>query len=292
MADPATARLDPIIRPATDADIPALDALMDGHDSVSAAPPLRPGIRAAHFRQQLRWGEILVAEIDAGIVGFGGTIDTGRAVNLADLFVDRAYLGRGIGSRLLPQLFRDRWPRTTFASDDPRAMPLYIRAGMTPLWPNVYVTADERFLPDLAPGFDSAPATADQIAAIEGEWTGVERSADHANWAERDGARPFVVRRAGNVVAIVQSRRRIRGEGRWIDRLRVAPTADPLKTAVAALRFAAVEGQEIGACIPGPNPALGALVRSGFRVVDGDTFMASEPDLVDPTRTFVDPSAP
>ena len=292
MRNPASARLDPTIRPATEDDIRAIDALMVGHDAVSSAPPLRPGIRAAHLRQQLKWGETLVAEVDTGIVGFGGTIDTGRAVNLADLFVDRAFLGRGIGSRLLPKLFRDRWPRTTFASDDPRALPLYIRSGLTPLWPNVYVTADERFLPEIAPGYDFEPATAEQIARIEGEWVGVERSADHANWADRDGARPFVVRRGGIVVAIVQARRRIRGEGRWIDRLRVAPTADPLETAVAALRFAAVPGQEIGACIPGPNPALGALVRSGFRVVDGDTFMASEPDLVDPIRTFVDPSAP
>jgi GNAT superfamily N-acetyltransferase len=292
MTDSATARLDPIIRTATDDDVPAIDTLMNGHDAVSNAPPVRPGILAAHLRQQLRWGEVLVAEIDTGIVGFGGTIDTGRAVNLADLFVDRAFLGRGIGSRLLPRLFRDRWPRTTFASDDPRAVPLYIRAGMTPLWPNVYVTADERSLPEIAPGFDFEPASGEQIAGIEGEWTGVVRSTDHANWADRDEARPFVVRRAGVVVAIVQSRRRVRGEGRWIDRLRVAPTAEPLETALAALRFAAAPGQEIGACVPGPHPALGALVRSGFRVVDGDTFLASEPDLVDPIRTFVDPSAP
>ena len=74
--------------------------------------------------------------------------------------------------------------------------------------------------------------------------------------------------------------------------MRVAPDADPLETALAAMRFAAAPGQEVGACMPGPNPALGALVSSGFRVVDGDTFMASEPDLVDPIRTFVDPEAP
>ena len=171
-------------------------------------------------------------------------------------------------------------------------MPLYIRAGMTPLWPNVYVTADERFLPEVAPGFDAEPATVEQISTIEHEWTGDDRSADHAIWGDRDGAQPFVVKRAGTVVAIVQARRRIRGEGRWIDRLRVAPTEEPLEASLAALRFAAAPGLEIGACIPGPNPALGALVRSGFRVVDGDTFMASEPDLVDPLRTFVDPGAP
>jgi acetyltransferase (GNAT) family protein len=292
MTDLASTRLDPLIRPATEDDIGGIDKLLDGHDAVSGAPPLRSGVRAAYLRLALRRGTVHVAQIAGVIVGFGTTLDTGRAVHLADLFVDREFLGRGIGGRLLPGLFGDRWPRTTFASDDPRAMPLYMRAGMSPLWPNVYVTADERFLPDVAPGYDVEPATAAQIAAIEVEWTGVDRSADHAIWADREGAQPFVVRRAGTVVAIVQARRRIRGEGRWIDRMRVAPDANPLGTALAAMRCAAAPGQEIGACIPGPNPALGALVRSGFRVVDGDTFMASEPDLVDPIRTFVDPEAP
>ena len=292
MTEPATTRLDPTIRPATDDDVAAIDSLLDGHDAVSAAPPLRPGLRAAHIRQALRRGTVHVAEVEGAVVGFGSTVDTGRALHLADLFVDREFLGRGIGSRLLPELFGDRWPRTTFASDDPRAMPLYIRAGMTPLWPNVYVTADERRLPEVAEGFDYEPATVEQVAAIEREWTGDDRSADHAMWGDRDGAQPFVVRRAGTVVAIVQARRRIRGEGRWIDRLRVAPTEDPLEASLAAMRFASAPGLEIGACIPGPSPALGVLVRSGFRVVDGDTFMASEPDLVDPLRTFVDPGAP
>lgn len=292
MSNPATARLDPLIRPATDDDVVAIDGLLDGHDAVSGAPPLRPGLRAAHLRQALRRGTVHVAQIDGAIVGFGATVDTGRALHLADLFVDRELLGRGIGGRLLPGLFANQWPRTTFASDDPRAMPLYIRVGMTPLWPNVYVTADERILPEVDPDFDSEPASAEQIAAIESEWTDVDRSADHAIWGDREGAQPFIVRRAGTVVAVVQARRRIRGEGRWIDRMRVAPHADPLETALAAMRFAAAPGQEVGACIPGPNPALGVLVRSGFRVVDGDTFMASEPGLVDPIRTFVDPGAP
>jgi GNAT superfamily N-acetyltransferase len=294
MTGPATARLDPNIRPATDDDVAAIDRLLDGHDAVSAAPPLRPGVRVAHIRQALRRGDVHVAEIDGAVVGFGSTVDTGRALHLADLFVDRGFLGRGIGSRLLPGLFGERWPRTTFASDDPRAMPLYIRTGMTPLWPNVYVTADERLLPEVASDYDAEPATAEQIAAIEADWTEVDRAADHAIWGDRDGAQPFVVRRAGTPVAIVQARRRIRGEGRWLDRLYVAPAADPLEASLAALRFAAAAapGQEIGACIPGPHPALGVLVRAGFRVVDGDTFMASEPDLVDPIRTFVDPGAP
>lgn len=285
-------RLEPLIRPATDGDVAAIDTMLVGHDAISTAPPPRPGVRAARLRQLLQRGEIFVAQLDDRVVGFGGTIDTGRAVHLTDLFIDLDFLGRGIGGRLLPALFRDRWPRTTFASDDPRAMPLYIRAGMTPYWPNVYVSADERLVPEAPSDYEAEPATAVQLAAIETDWTGVDRTADHDLWASREGARPFIVRRAGAIVAIVQARRRTRGEGHWIDRLRVAPAADPIASGLVGLRLAAEAGQEIGACVPGPHPVLGVLIGSGFRIMDRDAFMASEPDLVDPIRTFVDPSNP
>ena len=243
MARPATSQpeqLDPIIRPATDDDVGPIDTMLDGHDAVSEAPPPRPGMRAARLRQLLQRGEAHVAVIDGRVVGFGGTVDIGRAIHLTDLFVDRDFLGRGVGGRLLPPLFRDRWPRTTFSSDDPRAMPLYIRSGMTPYWPNLYVTADERVLAPIPSGFDAEPATAAQLAAIEAGWSGVDRLADYAMWNDRDGATSTVVRRAGSVVAIVQSRSRARGDGRWIDRAVVAPTADPTETAAAVMRFASV----------------------------------------------------
>ena len=102
----------------------------------------------------------------------------------------------------------------------------------------------------------------------------------------------MIVRRGPSIVAIVQSRARTRGDGRWIDRLLVAPTADIVESALAAMRLAFEPGGEIGACIPGPNPALAALVNAGVQILDQDTFMASEPALVDPIRLFVDTSAP
>jgi hypothetical protein len=33
-------------------------------------------------------------------------------------------------------------------------------------------------------------------------------------------------------------------------------------------------------------------VDAGFRIFDRDTFMASEPGLIDPERTIVDPGIP
>ena len=59
-------------------------------------------------------------------------LDTGRARMLADLFVEPGRLGTGLGRPLLSALFEDAPVRATFASSDPRALPLYVRAGMTP----------------------------------------------------------------------------------------------------------------------------------------------------------------
>ena len=59
-------------------------------------------------------------------------LDTGRARMLADLFVEPGRLGQGLGRPLLTALFEDAPVRATFASSDPRALPLYVRAGMTP----------------------------------------------------------------------------------------------------------------------------------------------------------------
>ena len=53
MTDPATTRLDPLIRPATEDDFGGIDKLLDGHDAVSGAPPLRPGLRADTFKEVL-----------------------------------------------------------------------------------------------------------------------------------------------------------------------------------------------------------------------------------------------
>ena len=69
---------------------------------------------------------------------------------------------------------------------------------------------------------------------------------------------------------------------------RFGPAATRSDRSVAALRRAA-RGGPVGACIPGPNPAVRPLLEAGFRIEDRDTFMASEPDLVDPARLLPNP---
>jgi hypothetical protein len=41
--------------------------------------------------------------------------------------------------------------------------------------------------------------------------------------------------------------------------------------------------------MPGPNPAVRPLLEAGFRIEERDTYMASEPDLVDPARLLPNP---
>ena len=43
----------------------------------------------------------------------------------------------------------------------------------------------------------------------------------------------------------------------------------------------------IGACVMGPNPALRTLlVEYGFRIADRDTYMATDPALLDPRGIY------
>jgi hypothetical protein len=72
-----------------------------------------------------------------------------------------------------------------------------------------------------------------------------------------------------------------------VNRVVVAAGADPVEVVLAVLGSES-EGRPLTTTLPGPHPALSRLLESGFRIVDTDTYMASEPDLVDPTRQIVD----
>ena len=52
---------------------------------------------------------------------------------------------------------------------------------------------------------------------------------------------------------------------------------------LAAIRRSG-RGGEVVAAIQGPSPVLRPLLDLGFRIVDRDQYMASEPDLFDPAR--------
>jgi GNAT superfamily N-acetyltransferase len=277
-----------VIRPATEADVAAMEAVMIANeDAPPGEPPYAAGPQQPYLGHLVRRGRVAVAVAGSEVVGFGAAAHTGRSTHLADLFVLPSRHGQGVGKRLLDEVLGGAWPRTTFASSDPRALPLYVRAGMIPLWTNIYVSGDPALLPPPAAGYRVDAVPFEEVVRLEREWIGAEREPEVPYWRGLADVRPIVVRAFGRVVATGMSRRRIIGVGRWINHLVAAPGEDPGPALYAGVREG-LQGTEIGgACVPGPSPLLRPLLEAGFRIRDRDTFLASDQSLLDPAREIV-----
>jgi GNAT superfamily N-acetyltransferase len=269
------------LRPATLDDLAPIRSILVAHGN--DGPVVVADIVGPYISHLIGRGRAHVAIIDDEVVGFGAAIDAGRAVHLADLFVHPERLGQGIGKALLDAVFEGAIQRTTFASDDPRALPLYVRAGMQPLWAGLYVQGPSAALPSTAANIRTESAAWDRLAALELDWTGFDRTVDHAYWGAMPDVDPFVVRDDDAVVAFGYARTRQAVRIRILDRLVIHPDAEPVGTALAALARAG-RGGPVTVCMSGPHPALRPLLEAGFRVVDRDQFMASGPAIVDPIR--------
>jgi GNAT superfamily N-acetyltransferase len=269
------------LRSATLDDLTPIRSLLAAHGN--DGPIVIADIVGPYISHLIGRGRAQVAIIDGEIVGFGAAIDAGRAVHLADLFVHPERLGQGIGKALLGAVLEGAIQRTTFASDDPRALPLYVRAGMQPLWAGLYVQGPSAALPSTAANLRTESAGWDRLAALELDWSGFDRTVDHAYWGAMADVDAFVVRVDEAVIAFGYARVRQAVRIRILDRLVMHPDAEPVGTALAALARAGRGGPVI-TCLSGPHPALRPLLEAGFRVVDRDQFMASGPAIVDPVR--------
>ena len=274
------------IRAATPDDLPSIRALLAGHSN--DGPIMFADIVGPYLRHLIAHHRALVTDEDGTLLAFGATVDAGIAVHLADLFGLSDRLGEGIGRPLLTALFAGAARRTTFASQDPRALPLYVRAWLTPWWICVYVEGVTGVLPAPPSSMDLEAAEPARLAALELAWTGADRPVDHAFWASQAAADPFVVAEDGEPVAIAYARARQASPVRVIDRLLVRPGADPVPATLAALRRAG-RGGPVQAMLQGPSPVLRAVLDLGFVVEDRDQFMASEPGILDPARVIPNP---
>ncbi|MEW6223835.1 MAG: GNAT family N-acetyltransferase [Chloroflexota bacterium] len=274
------------IRPATREDIPAIRSILAAHGN--DGPVRTVDIVGPYVTHLVVHHRAMVSQSGDELVAFGAAVDAGVAVHLADLFVRPDLLGHGIGRPLLAAVFGDATRRTTFASDDPRALPLYVRAGMAPMWATLYVEGASPVLPPAPAGMELASAEPDELAALERAWTGVDRTIDHAFWASQAEADSFLVTEHDEVVAIAHARARQVSAVRVIDRMVVRPGADPVAPTLAALGRAG-RGGAVMAAVMGPSPVLRALLDLGFQVTDRDQYMASESGLVDPARLVANP---
>ena len=276
------------IRQATVDDIPEIRRILAAHEEDGPVAQGGVDIIGPYLRHFIERHRSLVTELDGGVVAYGSVLDTGMARMLSDLFVEPGRLGQGLGRSLLTALFEDAPVRATFASSDPRALPVYVRAGMTPLWLCLYLEGDAEQLPPIAPTLTVWDATPDELAILEETWTGAARLVDHGFWASQTRADPFLVKDAEGPVAFGYGRARQVTASRALNRLLIRPGADPVPPILAGLARAA-RGGRVQACLLGPNPALPLLLGAGFHVVDHDQFLSSDPSLVDPARFLPNP---
>jgi GNAT superfamily N-acetyltransferase len=72
---------------------------------------------------------------DGVVTGFTGTLPRGRLTHLGDLFIRSHAQSHGLGQALFRYALADAPSVITFASANPRAMALYLRAGLIPRCP-------------------------------------------------------------------------------------------------------------------------------------------------------------
>jgi GNAT superfamily N-acetyltransferase len=289
------ARITPdlLIRPARASDLPAIyDLFYEIEVGDDPDVPPRPAM-LPDYPHLLAHGELTVAERGGAIIGFAGVARRGETAFLSDLFVHPDRQSGKVGARLLRHAFAPHIGRLRFtvSSTDVRALALYVRSGMRPLWPNFLLRAPSAALADALTGGLSvveAMPNDPQLIAWDAEVGGRERPQDHAYWVREEGGVPFWLLRGSNRVGMAYARLRA-GTLYTPDAARVGPVAaqspeDAAACALVAARWAAEHAPVVRIDCPGPHPALPALIEAGFRITYVETFCATSAPPFDPRR--------
>jgi hypothetical protein len=287
------------VREAVQSDLPGIAAvaLATGQDEEWG------GADPAYMTHLLAHGTVVVGVTGGSVVGFGATRQIGSGPDaismLCDLFVDPRLHGSGCGRAMLAELWPGFGRRMTFSSLHGHALPLYMSFGLDAWWPLLYLRGpvSSVTVPDRWRSETAAPA---EVAALELAWTGVDRSDDHLAWARRPGGAGLLAMRDGQVMAAAT----VGGAGDeyGVTHLALAPPADAATDAdgadgadaadavLAVLAGLQPAGGRAHVCLPGPHPAVRALLAVGWRVTEFDLFMATESDLLDPRRAVPSPA--
>jgi GNAT superfamily N-acetyltransferase len=241
-----------------------------------------------YIRHLLAGGTLLVAVRGGAVTGYGATLRIGTgplAISmLTDLFVDPAAHGTGTGRALLRELWAGDEPRMTFSSLHANALPLYTSFGVDAWWPLLYLRGDPRGLA-MPPGWSVAAASPEEAAALEHQWTGADRVAEHRFWSGWPRGAAVIASLDGQPVAAGSTGGAPQEFG--ICHLAADPAAGQDAAGdgvVAVLSWLDAPDGQARVCLPAPHRATRTLLKSGWRVEEFDLHMASRPGLIDPGR--------
>ena len=257
----------PRLRPAREEDLPDIFDVWFTHETADdPTPPPRRAI-PPWYLHELRTGTLWVAEDGGRIVAFAGAVTRAGMDFLADLFVRPQWQSAGLGRRLLQRVMPEtQRVRSTPASCDFRALGLYVRAGMQPCWPNVWLRATAGQLRvDALPGADvvvrgAVPGEA-AFLAWDTDVCGRYRPVDHDYWLREQAAAPLWFERGGRVIGYGYVQRYSPGALWHPDTHTLGPIGahgpdDALACVGAAVRWAGCAGVTLSIPMPGPHPAL------------------------------------
>ena len=283
------------LRPADPGDLAAAFAIYAEYEfgeTASATDRTVPN----YLPHLLDHGRVLVAERAGRIVGFAGLAQRGNVAFLSDLFVRPDAQSGAIGGTLLRAILPEDGVCCTCSTSDPRALALYIRAGMRPAWPQYLLHQEARGRRAPADGAPTAGLLieeGDPVAPCLTEWEaaigGRSRAEDFAFWKAAQGGIALWFRRDGETIGYALVR--LRGgtvthpAAITIGPLGVRDPQEALACTLATVAWARGQGDGICLTLPGPHPALAPLLERGFRFADSYTFVASDGGaFADPLR--------
>jgi GNAT superfamily N-acetyltransferase len=213
-------------------------------------------------------GRFVVAADGDALVGFAGVVHRAAVAFLTDLFVLPSGQGRGAGSALLRTVWDGTSERATSSSTNAVALTSYVRWGLVPAWPLLYleVAGEARPWPDDVarssrfPADLGWPVPSDDLLVLD------------------------VGRTAGAVLAHDT-------RGAAVLRAEVEGTSD-FELLLRAARAAAGADGVARLQVPGAHQGLDAAMVAGAVVVDTDVWCATPGaiDLWDPRAVLPSPS--
>ena len=272
-----------IFRPANESDLRAVYEVFYQNEVFDDPHPPQLGDIPSYLQHVLRTGTLYVAEQDGRILAYAGAITRGSITFLTDLFVrpdlQSGQLGKTLLHSVLPE---DGLVHFTVSSSDPRALALYIRAGMRPQWPVFVLRLDKPTSAwHLPPDMEIIEAEPDDPSLIrwDEQIGGRLRPADHGYWVREERAVPLWFRRQGQYVGYGYIRL---GAGTLRDPQACTPgpigaitPEDAANCVMASVNWALYQANVILLEVPGPHPCLAPLLERGFRISYVDTFAST-----------------